>query len=70
MTSKARKITDKAQPAKATPKAKAAPKPLTKAEIARREKAGEKVWRLRDGSAAYATRLERRAARAARKEAS
>jgi hypothetical protein len=41
-------------------------KPLSKTKIAAMEKAGEKVWRLRDGTA-FATRAERRAARAARK---
>lgn len=47
-------------------KAKAAPKPLGAAAIKKMEAAGQKVWRLRDGTA-YASRMERRAARAARK---
>lgn len=43
------------------------PKPLSAARVKSMEKAGEKVWRLRDGTA-YASRKERRLARAARKE--
>lgn len=55
-----------ARPAKATKAA--APKALSTAAVKRMEAAGEKVWRLRDGTA-YASRVERRAARAARKAA-
>ena len=40
------------------------PKPLSAAAAKRKEAAGEKVWRLRDGTA-YASRAERRAARRA-----
>lgn len=46
-----------------------APKALSAAQVKKLEAAGEKVWRLRSGEA-YATRADRRAARAARKEAS
>jgi hypothetical protein len=46
--------------------AKAAPKPLSAAAIKKMEAAGHKVWRLRTGEA-YASRKDRRAARAARK---
>jgi hypothetical protein len=49
--------------------AKAAPKPLSAAAVKRMEAAGQKVWRLRTGEV-YATRADRRAARAARKEKS
>ena len=41
----------------------AAPKPLSATAIKKMEVAGQKVWRLRDGTA-YASRMERRAARA------
>jgi hypothetical protein len=44
---------------------KAAPKTLSAAAVKKMEAAGQKVWRLRDGTA-YASRTERRAARAAR----
>jgi hypothetical protein len=47
--------------------AKAAPKPLSAAATKKLEAAGVKVWRLRSGEA-YATRADRRAARAVRKE--
>lgn len=47
-------------------KAAAVPKPLSATAVKKMEAAGEKVWRLRDGTA-YASRVERRAARAARK---
>lgn len=42
----------------------AAPKPLGAAAVKKMEAAGQKVWHLRDGTA-YASRMERRAARAA-----
>lgn len=44
----------------------AAPKPLGAAAVKKMEAAGQRVWRLRDGTA-YASRMDRRAARAARK---
>jgi hypothetical protein len=59
MQSKRNRPTGKAAP-------QAAPKPLSAAAVKRMEAAGEKVWRLRDGTA-FASRTERRAARAARK---
>lgn len=46
--------------------AAAAPKPMTKAEIAAAEKDGVKLYHLRSG-ATFATRKDRRAARAAAK---
>jgi hypothetical protein len=49
--------------------AEAAPKPLSAAAVKKMEAAGQKVWRLRDGTA-YASRIARRAARAAHKETS
>ena len=45
------------------------PKPISKTKAATMEKAGQKVWRLRDGTP-FATRQERRAYRKARKEES
>ena len=70
MTSKARKTTGTTQPrARATQNAKAEPKPLSAAAVRRIEQAGQHVWKLRTGEA-YASRMDRRKARAARKEAS
>lgn len=42
------------------------PKPLSATAAKKLEAAGQKVWRLRDGTA-YASRADRRAARAAGK---
>jgi hypothetical protein len=46
----------------------ATPKPLSATAAKKLEAAGQKVWRLRDGTA-YASRVERRAARSAAKPA-
>jgi hypothetical protein len=45
----------------------AAPRALSAAAVKKMEAVGQRVWRLRDGTA-YASRMERRAARAARNQ--